>query len=793
MSPGTTDNDARTTCTCGKKNPIPTFDVPGLLALPTIRTFLDVEPIWDSSPQSLSPRASQRDIAPVPIYGGGTQSTGVAGVLEPIDIQRESTPSTLRLYAPPTPRPTSCTGSDCRNGTKSLAIALAALVVYSSAMTLQEGPVRVHGKGREGRRAEDSETKICALSLPLPQPHASFDGRGEASDVAWALNDPPLRPDPIILPCTVAQSRASTISKRSVRRLSECWDRRCEQYGMDFKDPPPSRHPRAGIPATSRTRPSSFSSAISTRIDSPTPRSSALRTVLGSGQRQDHHPRVQGPPCDDSDPTITLFAPSQSMQAMWTPAEEVHKEKYGERDRWEHLARGQGDERRRYLRRWRRRWRRTTSCLARLPPPPRCVVGWLVNTISVLGGKVDAAVHAAQREKDGDGGERLPHQRDDERRRWKCTTSCLARVPPNAQRVRNVDAWLREPRNKKTTSGEDEGGDAGGKDEGGGGRAPMVVEMRVKQKDVSGGWKEEGAGTGGKCDVCVRSTFRKCARGNRRLGHAGGMQKEKKDRGAGGKLLGCSILHERDRPACTARWRLNNGMLIARSTLSQRLKRESSKIGERRSGCSGDTERRGERNGSRTEDVLYYPRPFVQTCPCVSLAMTLPSPYVGNLRSFTALTEREARRGTRSSAASAQSAVCYSGSRFYDLKRHPEHSTSLLAKERRNPVTSRRFKISESVLSQLAIRTRSLWRSPSSELDLAFFAVSKSILADRSSALLYSAIVAIVALPPLCSTMEYYAAEAARAYSVFLYHNLGGSSRARPRNNKDKIIGLYCD
>jgi hypothetical protein len=32
--------------------------------------------------------------------------------------------------------------------------------------------------------------------------------------------------------------------------------------------------------------------------------------------------------------------------------------------------------------------------------------------------------------------------------------------------------------------GEDEGGDAGGEDEGGGGRAPVVVEMRVKQKDV---------------------------------------------------------------------------------------------------------------------------------------------------------------------------------------------------------------------------------------------------------------------------------------------------------------------
>jgi hypothetical protein len=52
--------------------------------------------------------------------------------------------------------------------------------------------------------------------------------------------------------------------------------------------------------------------------------------------------------------------------------------------------------------------------------------------------------------------------------------------------------------------------------------------------------------------------------GNGRLGPAGGMQKEKKDQGAGGKLLGCSILHGRDRPACTARWRLNNGMLIAR-------------------------------------------------------------------------------------------------------------------------------------------------------------------------------------------------------------------------------------
>ncbi|KAJ7893527.1 hypothetical protein B0H13DRAFT_2037375 [Mycena leptocephala] len=113
-----------------------------------------------------------------------------------------------------------CTGSDYRNDTKSLATALAALVVYSSAMTLQEDPERLHGKGREGRRAEGSETKICALSPPLPQPHASFDGRGEASDVAWTLNDPPLRPDPIILPCTAAQSRASTISKRSVRRLS---------------------------------------------------------------------------------------------------------------------------------------------------------------------------------------------------------------------------------------------------------------------------------------------------------------------------------------------------------------------------------------------------------------------------------------------------------------------------------------------------------------------------------------------------------------------------------------------
>jgi hypothetical protein len=136
-------------------------------------------------------------------------------------IHTERSPPLCSADRLASPRLTSCTGSDYRNGTKSLATALAALVIYSSATTLQEDPERVHGKGREGRRAEGSETKIvCALSPPLPQPHASFDGCAEASDVAWTLNDPPLRPDPIILPCTTAQSRASTISKRSVRRLS---------------------------------------------------------------------------------------------------------------------------------------------------------------------------------------------------------------------------------------------------------------------------------------------------------------------------------------------------------------------------------------------------------------------------------------------------------------------------------------------------------------------------------------------------------------------------------------------
>jgi hypothetical protein len=97
---------------------------------------------------------------------------------------------------------------------------------------------------------------------------------------------------------------------------------------MAFKGPPPSRHPRAGIPATSRTRPSSSSSAvrpcsaISMRIDSLAPHCAACwdRRYKRSGQRQDHHPRVQRSPCDDSDPTITLFAPeSMSARTTWHP------------------------------------------------------------------------------------------------------------------------------------------------------------------------------------------------------------------------------------------------------------------------------------------------------------------------------------------------------------------------------------------------------------------------------------------------------------------------------------------
>jgi hypothetical protein len=71
---------------------------------------------------------------------------------------------------------------------------------------------------------------------------------------------------------------------------------------MAFKGPPPSRHPPAQRSPRRLGRDhraplaSHPCSAISARIDSPAPRSSALRTVLGSGQRQDHHPRVQGPP-----------------------------------------------------------------------------------------------------------------------------------------------------------------------------------------------------------------------------------------------------------------------------------------------------------------------------------------------------------------------------------------------------------------------------------------------------------------------------------------------------------------
>jgi hypothetical protein len=176
---------------------------------------------------------------------------GVAGLLEPIDIQRDSTPSALRLYAPPTdwPPPASPAAPAPTAGTTpSLATALAALVVYSSAMTLQEDPERVHGKGRKtsgGFRNED----MCPLTAPPPAPRELR----RASDVAWTLNDPPLRPARSSFRGP-QPSQWPTISKRSVRRLSGtavCWDRRAGNVHIF------TLHPTISTPTNTDYRPRS--------------------------------------------------------------------------------------------------------------------------------------------------------------------------------------------------------------------------------------------------------------------------------------------------------------------------------------------------------------------------------------------------------------------------------------------------------------------------------------------------------------------------------------------------------